>query len=160
MVRNINVISCRVPITLCLDGPHVSGCIWHLLWHLRVVADSGGCRRANCEAPERAEVPTETFAVAHPSGCRRHLPFTRSWVTTGLHRDLRPPLTSSCGCQVFFVDGLWSIFCSLPIWYRGNVLSGTKAVYRCILYRLKRFLVHGIVTRDQKMVINGVGKSW
>ena len=25
-----------------------------------------------------------TFAVAHPSGCRRHLPFTRSWVTTGL----------------------------------------------------------------------------
>ena len=40
----------------------------------------------------RAEVPTETFAVAHPSGCRRHLPFTRSWVTTGLHRDLRPPL--------------------------------------------------------------------
>ena len=49
-------------------------------------------RRANCEAPERAEVPTETFARAHPSGCRRHLPFTRSWVTTGLHRDLRPPL--------------------------------------------------------------------
>ena len=28
------------------------------------------------------------------------------------------------------------------------------------LYHLKRFLVHGIVTRDQKMVINGVGKSW
>ena len=40
----------------------------------------------------RAEVPAATFAVAHPSGCRRHLPFTRSWVTTGLHRDLRPPL--------------------------------------------------------------------
>ena len=38
------------------------------------------------------EVPAETFAVAHPSGCRRHLPFTRSWVTTGLHRDLYPPL--------------------------------------------------------------------
>ena len=32
----------------------------------------------------RTEVPAETFAGAHPSGCRRHLPFTRSWVTTGL----------------------------------------------------------------------------
>ena len=48
----------------------------------------------------RAEVPAETFAVAHPSGWRRHLPFTRSWVTTGLHRDLRPPLTISTWCMV------------------------------------------------------------
>ena len=47
----------------------------------------------------RAEVPVETFAVAHPSGCRRHLPFTRSWVTTGLHRHLRPPLTISTWCM-------------------------------------------------------------
>ena len=30
------------------------------------------------------EVPAETFAGAHPSGWRRLLPFTRSWVTTGL----------------------------------------------------------------------------
>ena len=34
------------------------------------------------------EVPAETFAGAHPSGWRRHLPFTGSWVTTGLRRDL------------------------------------------------------------------------
>ena len=40
----------------------------------------------------RTEVPAETFAGAHPSGCRRHLPFTGSWVTTGLRRNLRPPL--------------------------------------------------------------------
>ena len=40
----------------------------------------------------RREVPAATFAGAHPSGCRRHLPFTRSWVTTGLRRNLRPPL--------------------------------------------------------------------
>ena len=33
------------------------------------------------------EVPAETFAGAHPSGWRRHLPFTGSWVTTGLRRD-------------------------------------------------------------------------
>ena len=25
---------------------------------------------------------------------------------------------------------------------------------------LKRFLMQGIVTRDHKMVINGVGKTW
>ena len=31
----------------------------------------------------RAEVTAETFAGAHPSGWRRHLPFTGSWVTTG-----------------------------------------------------------------------------
>ena len=36
-----------------------------------------------------AEVTAETFAGAHPSGWRRLLPFTRSWVTTGLRRDLR-----------------------------------------------------------------------
>ena len=36
-----------------------------------------------------AEVPAETFAGAHPSGWRRLLPFTRSWVTTGLRQDLR-----------------------------------------------------------------------
>ena len=35
------------------------------------------------------EVPAATFAGAHPSGWRRLLPFTRSWVTTGLRRDLR-----------------------------------------------------------------------
>ena len=40
----------------------------------------------------RAEVTSETFAVAHPSGWRRHLPFTGSWVTTGLRRDFRAPL--------------------------------------------------------------------
>ena len=40
----------------------------------------------------RPEVPAETFAGAHPSGCRRHLPFTRSWVTTGLRRNLQSPL--------------------------------------------------------------------
>ena len=38
------------------------------------------------------EVPAETFAGAHPSGWRRLLPFTRSWVTTGLRRDLQSPL--------------------------------------------------------------------
>ena len=40
----------------------------------------------------RLEVPAATFAVAHPSGCRRHLPFTGSWVTTGLRRNLQSPL--------------------------------------------------------------------
>ena len=40
----------------------------------------------------RAEVTAETFARAHPSGWRRHLPFTGSWVTTGLRRDFRAPL--------------------------------------------------------------------
>ena len=40
----------------------------------------------------RLEVPAATFAVAHPSGCRRSLPFTGSWVTTCLRRNLRPPL--------------------------------------------------------------------
>ena len=40
----------------------------------------------------RLEVPAATFAVAHPSGCRRLLPYTRSWVTTGLRRNLQSPL--------------------------------------------------------------------
>ena len=39
----------------------------------------------------RTEVPAETFAGAHPSGWRRHLPFTESWVTMGLRRGLLPP---------------------------------------------------------------------
>ena len=32
--------------------------------------------------------PDGDLRFAHPSGWRRHLPFTRSWVTTGLRRDL------------------------------------------------------------------------
>ena len=44
-----------------------------------------------------AEVPAETFAGAHPSGWRRLLPFTRSWVTTGLRRDLRSAYDYSRG---------------------------------------------------------------
>ena len=43
------------------------------------------------------------------------------------------------------------------ILYRENVLGGTKAVSRCILYHLKRFLVHRIVTRVHRVVINGTG---
>ena len=40
----------------------------------------------------RREVPAATFAGAHPSGCRRPLPFTGSWVTTGLPPE--PPVAS------------------------------------------------------------------
>ena len=36
------------------------------------------------------------------------------------------------------------------IWYRENVLDGTKAVFRCTLYHLKRFLVHGIGTHGYR----------
>ena len=39
----------------------------------------------------RPEVPAETFAGDHPSSCRRLLPFTRSWVTTALRRNLQSP---------------------------------------------------------------------
>ena len=42
------------------------------------------------------------------------------------------------------------------IMYRGNVLGGTKSVFRCTLYHLKRFLVHGIVTRGQQMVTSPI----
>ena len=55
--------------------------------------------------------------------------------------------------------GVPDILIIVVIWYRENVLDGTKAVFRCTLYHLKRFLVHGIVARGQRMEINGAGKS-
>ena len=42
--------------------------------------------------------------------------------------------------------GVPDILIIIVIWYRENVLDGTKAVFRCTLYHLKRFLLHGIGT--------------
>ena len=42
--------------------------------------------------------------------------------------------------------GVPDILIIVVIWYRENVSDGTKAVFRCTLYHLKRFLVHGIGT--------------
>ena len=74
LTYNLNLYC--VPITLCLDGPdvqegkrrsiarvtiacdwtvpHISGCIWHLLWYPVSWMTAADAQRANCEAPERA----------------------------------------------------------------------------------------------------------
>ena len=104
---------------------------------------------------------------------RRHLPFTRSWVTTGHRQDLCPHLfvtgTSlefvsqylcvrrpgpyAVGGFVFYRMLIISklvnfyppttypraeavIFVIKGISYRENVLSGTKALYQYVLFRL------------------------
>ena len=54
---------------------------------------------------------------------------------------------------MFFVVDILVV---VGIMYRGNVLGGTKSVFRCTLYHLKRFLVHGIVTRGQQMVTSPI----
>ena len=46
--------------------------------------------------------------------------------------------------------GVPDILIIVVIWYRENVLGGTKAVFRCTLYHLKRFLVHGIGTHGYR----------
>ena len=46
--------------------------------------------------------------------------------------------------------GVPDILIIVVIWYRKNVLGGTKAVFRCTLYYLKRFLVHGIGTHGYR----------
>ena len=115
----------------------------------------------------RSEVPAATFAVAHPSGCRRHLPFTGSWVTTGLlpgppfasqnsrgyfrRPSARGPSSSRNHVHRFDLRKL--------IWCHLKRLTGTKRLCGQVLCRLKRFLVHGIVARGQRMEINGAGKS-
>ena len=55
----------------------------------------------------RAEVPAETFADAHPSGCAGTYPRAED--------------------VILVMSG---------IWYRENVLSGTKSLVRCVLCRL------------------------
>ena len=46
--------------------------------------------------------------------------------------------------------GVPDILIIVVIWYRENVLDGTKAVFRCTLYHLKRFLMHGIGTHGYR----------
>ena len=75
----------------------------------------------------------------------------RSWVTTGHpprplpashhHVDIR--------CYSLLV-GVPDILIIVVIWYRENVLGDTKAVFRCTLCHLKRFLVHGIGTHGYR----------
>ena len=55
------------------------------------------------------EVPAETFAGAHPSGWRRHLPFTGSWVTTGLRQDLPTASEKTHGENADFFGYYWKI---------------------------------------------------
>ena len=63
--------------------------------------------------------------------------------------------------MLLLIDELMSIFRSwFSISYRENVLDDTKAVFRCTLCHLKRFLVHGIGIRRHRAVINGTGESW
>ena len=51
--------------------------------------------------------PAETFADAHPSGCAGTYPRAE-----------------------------YVILAMIGIWYRENVLGGTKSLVRCVLYRL------------------------
>ena len=64
----------------------------------------------------------------------------RSWVTTG--HPLGPLPASHHHVDIRWYSllvGVPDILIIVVIWYCENVLDGTKAVFRCTLYHLKRF---------------------
>ena len=69
----------RVAIPFAWTDPHVSGCIWHLLWYPVSWLTAADARRANCEAPERAGADRRQHPCKHI-----HNHFGRRWYQDGL----------------------------------------------------------------------------